>query len=197
MGNRQSPPCVQTGRMRAERGFTLMELTIALVLSTLVLALVGSLFVASLSAWRLGSDLREAQVQANTLVDVMARDIRSASQAPSVTIRPQFAVDEGETILSISSTGANRTAAGTDAAGAGDGPVWILYLQRPAHHDVVRQIVVPGPGGRVTPRDTRIVALGVEKVTVEPAGNGVLIEVEVRRGREVASSRVTAAPRNP
>ncbi len=180
------------GRVRAEHGFTLMELTIALVLSTIVLALVGSLFVASLSAWRRGSNLREAQIQASTVVDVMARDIRTASQAPSVTIRPQLNIPEGETILSIASAGPVGAPTGT-----GGEAVWILYLLVPERGEVVRQIVTPGPAGRVTPKDTRIVATGVQKVSVEQAGNGVTIEVEVRRGRETATGRATAAPMNP
>jgi prepilin-type N-terminal cleavage/methylation domain-containing protein len=175
-----------------QRGFTLMELTIALVLSAIVLALVGSLFVASLSAWRRGSDVRDAQVEAATIVDVMARDIRTASQAPSVTIHPQLNVEDGEPILSIAAAGP----AIPPAVAAGDA-VWILYLQRPDRHEVVREVVVPGDAGTVTVKDTRIVGTGVTKITVEQAGNGVTIEVEVARGRETAASRATAAPRNP
>ncbi len=178
--------------MRAERGFTLMELTIALVLTALVLALVGSLFVASLSAWRRGSHLREAQIQASTLVDVMARDIRTASQAPSVTIQPQLSVPEGETILSIASAGpAGAT------PGIGEDAVWILYVRLPERGEVVREIITPGPAGRVTVKDTRVVATGVDKIEVQQAGNGVTIAVEVRRGRETATSSATAAPMNP
>ncbi len=179
-------------RSHAERGFTLMELTIALVLSALVLALVGSLFVASLSTWRRGSNLRQAQIQANALVDVMARDIRTASQAPSVTIRPQLNIPEGETILSISSAGPVGA-----PGGAGGEAVWILYVRVPERGEVVREIVSPGPAGRVTVKDTRVVATGVDKIEVEQAGNGVTIAVEVRRGRETAASRATAAPMNP
>lgn len=173
---------------RTATGFTLMELVIALALSAIVLALVGSLFVASLSAWRRGSDVREAQVQAAGLVEVMARDIRNASQAPSVTIRPQLIVDDGAPILSIAEAAPST---------AGGEPLWILYLHRPDRHEVVREMVVPQPGGRVAVRDVRIVATGVEKIGVEQVANGVTVEVEVRRGRDVATSRATAAPRNP
>lgn len=175
---------------RFERGLTLIEIVIALTLGTIVLALVGSLFVASLSVWRRGSNLREAQVQAALLVEVMSRDIRNASQAPSVTIKPQLVVDEGEPILSIAAS----VSTGTPAGG---GATWILYVLRPERHDVIRQAVTPGAEGRVVPLDTRIVAFGVQRVDVEAVGNGVTIEVEVRWGREVARSRATAAPRNP
>ena len=168
-------------------GYSLMELAVAMALGAIVMTLVGSLFVASLSAWRRGSDLREAQGHAAALVETMARDIRNASQAPSVTIRPQIVTDDGDPILSI--------AAGPTATPGGS--AWILYLQRPDRHEVIRQTVVPGTNGRVIPRDSRVVATGVQRITVGQTGDGVTIEVEVLRGRDAATSRATAAPRNP
>jgi type IV pilus assembly protein PilW len=177
---------IMTNLRGSQRGLTLIEIVIAVTLGTIVLALIGSLFVASLAAWRRGSDVREAQVQASTLVDVMARDIRNASQAPSVTIKPQITLDEGEPILSIAATG----------AASQDAP-WIVYVRRPEQRDVVRYAAAPGSGGRIVVKDTRIVAFGVERVDVSQVANGVTIEVEVRRGREVAISRASAAPRNP
>ncbi len=176
-------------RFNSDRGFTLMEIVVALALAAIVMALVGSLFVASLSAWRRGSDVREAQVQAGLLVDVIARDIRNASQAPSVTIRPRLTVDEGEPILSV--------VLAAESGAPGDQAAWVLYLHLPDRREVLRQTVLPGPDGRVQARDSRVVATGVERITVEPAGAGVAIEVEIRRGRDVARNRATAAPRNP
>ena len=176
--------------MRAlpDRGFTLLELVIVLALSAIVMALVGSLLVASLSTWRRGQDLREAQAEAAGLVEVMARDIRNASQAASVTIRPQLPGQEGDPVLSI-------TAAGPPAQESSN--TWIFYMLLSERQEIIRQIVVPGPEGRTVLRDSRLVARGVESVNVEPVGIGVIIEVRVRRGRDVASSRATAAPRNP
>lgn len=168
-------------------GFTLMEIAVTLTLTAVVMALVGSLFVASLSTWRRGQDLREAQVQASTLVDVMARDVRNASQAPSVTVRPRLSVDDGEPILAIGSASATSEA----------GPQWILYVHRTARGDVVRQIVTPSPDGKVTPRESRVVATGVVRVTVDQTAGAVTVDAEVRRGRASATSRATSAPRNP
>jgi prepilin-type N-terminal cleavage/methylation domain-containing protein len=165
-------------------GLTLMEIAVTLALGAIVMLLVGSLFVASSRAWRRGSDVREAQVQANTLIEVMMRDIRSGSQAPSVMIRPPITIDEGEPLLSVVTT-------------ADAGPNWVLYVRYPDRREVVRQIVVPAGDGRVTVRDSRIVATGVEQVTVTPTGDGVTVEVEARRGRDVAFARGSAAPRNP
>jgi prepilin-type N-terminal cleavage/methylation domain-containing protein len=173
---------------RTRRGFTLMEIAITLALGVLVMGLVGSLFVASLSAWRRGSDLREAQVQAGTLVDVIARDVRGASQAPSVTIRPQVSTEDGDPLLSVYLTG--RLGAGTE-------PAWVLYLRQPDRQEVLRQTVEAGPGGSAVVRQSRVVATGVEEVRIEQTGGAVTIEVVVRRGRERATGRVTAAPQNP
>lgn len=172
---------------RRQRGLTLMEIAITLALGAVVMLLVGSLFLASSRAWRRGSDVREAQMQANTLVEVITRDIRSASQAPSVTIKPPVVLDEGEPLLSV------VAAAATPDAGS----AWVLYVRYPDRREVVRQIVVPAGDGRITVRDSRVVAFGVEQVTVTPAGDGVTVEVEARRGRDTAFARGSASPRNP
>jgi prepilin-type N-terminal cleavage/methylation domain-containing protein len=169
------------------RGFTLMELAVTVALGAVVIALVGSLFVASLSTWRRGQDLREAQVQASTLADVMARDVRNASQAPSVTARPPVEIDDGAALLAIASGPATSDAK----------PQWILYVHYPGRGVVVRQIVVAGDDGRTLPRESRVVATGVVRVVVEQVAAGVTIEVEARRGRASATSRAASAPRNP
>jgi prepilin-type N-terminal cleavage/methylation domain-containing protein len=170
--------------MTGQRGLTLTEIVVAMALGALVLLLVGSLFVASSRVWRRGTDLRDAQVQANTLVEVMTRDIRSGSQAPSVTIAPPIALEAGEPVLSL-------------VVAADTGAQWILFVWYPERREVVRQIVVPSGNGRVAVRDARLVATGVERVTVTPTGDGVTVEVETRRGRDVAFARGAAAPRNP
>lgn len=176
---------------RAQRGYTLMEIAVTLALAAVVVALVGSLFIFSLGAWRRGQELREAQVQASTLVDVVARDVRSASQAPSVTIRPQIDVDEGEPILAIAS------GAPADPGSPGDGQSWVVYVFRRDREDVLRQIVAQTSDGAVVPRSSRVVATGVVKINVDPVANGVTVIVEVKRGRARAQARTTAAPRNP
>ncbi|MDR7485181.1 MAG: prepilin-type N-terminal cleavage/methylation domain-containing protein [Armatimonadota bacterium] len=169
-------------------GYTLIELVIALALASIVMALIGSLFVASLSTWRRGTDLREAQGHATGLVEVMARDVRNASQAPSVTIRPRIAVPEGDPLLAITAG---------EATAAGGGSAWIVYVHNPERREILRLVVAFDPAGRAVPREVRLMATGVERVTLQEAGDGVTVEVAVRRGREVVTSRATAAPRNP
>ena len=173
-------------RRRTPQGFTLVEIAIALTLAGLVVAIVGSLFVASLSTWRRGQDLREAQTQASTLVDVIARDVRNASQAPSVLVHPSFSVGEGESVIAI-----------TSATTQGSGAAWILYAHVVDRHEALRHVVTTGGDGRVRVSQSRIVATGVWVMTAREAGGGVTVEVEVRRGLATAQARTTSAPRNP
>lgn len=170
-------------------GLTVLELVVALALASLVMALVGSLFVASLSVWRRGAQLREAHAHAGGLTDVMARDIRNASQAPSVLVRPPLDVPDGEPILAVT--------AGVGPA-ADQGPAWVVYVHDAQRREVRRLVVVVDPAGAPQTRESRLMATGVERVTVTGAdGGGVTVEVAVRRGKDLATSRTTAAPRNP
>jgi prepilin-type N-terminal cleavage/methylation domain-containing protein len=173
-------------RPGGQRGLTLVELTIALALSALVMGLAGSLLVVSLSAWRRGADLREAQSQASTLVEVIARDVRSGSQAPAVSVAPQVDLVDGEPLLSVATVHPSPGGAG-----------WIVYVRRPDRGEVVRHLLVIGRGGRPVSDDARVVATGVERIEVRPVGAGISVEAQVRRGRDVAVSRATASPRNP
>lgn len=167
-------------------GFTLIELVIALTLASLVVAIVGSLFVASLSTWRRGQELRDAQTQASTLADLIARDVRNASQAPSVLIHPAFSVGEGESIIAI-----------TSATAPGPGVEWILYTHVADRREVWRHVVTTGGDGRVQVNQSRVVATGVSVITAREAAGGVTVAVEVRRGLATAQARTTSAPRNP
>ncbi len=170
-----------------QRGLSLIELLLALSLATLVLSLLGSVFIASLSAQRRGADLRDAQDHAAALVDLIARDVRSTLQATSVRIRPPFVLEEGEAFLSVLTPGSPL----------GADPAWILYVFLPSRNELLQQVVVPNPGGRVTVEQSRVVGIGVVRVAIEQAANGATIEVEVQRGREIGVARATAAPRNP
>lgn len=163
-----------------------MEIAIALALAGMVVLVIGALFIGSLNAWRRGQDLREAQAMAGTLVDTVARDIRGASQAPNVVIRPQIPLVEGEALLAV---------AASPAVGKG-GSGWVVFSHVPQRRQVVRHIIET-VDGRLVPTQSRLVASGVTRVTVEPASGGVMIEAEVRWGRAIGTARVTAAPRNP
>jgi len=176
--------------MRPERhhGLTLIEIMVALALGSVVVTLVGSLFVASLSAQRRGVNLRDAQDHARGLVDLIARDVRSAGRTAGVRVGPRFALDQGEPLLSfLSETPAPyRT-----------GPAWIAYVFLPERGEVLQQVVAPDSRGGVTVEDSRVVATGVVRVVVEQVANGVSVEAEVRRGHETAEARTVATPRNP
>lgn len=103
---------------RRDTGYTLIELLVALALSAIIAAVVGSLFVGSLSAWRRGRDVREVQIQAVGLVDLMARDVRNSIRAPGVISRPGHSEGDGEPILLLSAKAQSTP---------GPGQQWILY----------------------------------------------------------------------
>jgi type II secretory pathway pseudopilin PulG len=172
---------------RSRCGFSLVEIAIAAALVGLVMLLVGSLLVGSLNAWRRGQDLREAQAMASVLVDAVARDIRGASQAPNVVIRPLLPLEEGEPLLMV--------AAPPQTSDRG-GSTWILFAHVPQRQEVIRH-VVETRDGRSLFTQARVVASGVTRITVEPIVGGVTIDVEVRRGGAIGQARATAAPRNP
>jgi prepilin-type N-terminal cleavage/methylation domain-containing protein len=171
-----------TGR----RGFSLIEIVIALAVGAILMALVGSVFVSSLGAWRHGQNLREAQAHAATLVDVMTRDVRAASQTPSVRVHPPIDLPEGVPLLALSLP-----------AAAHGGPAWIVYVLFPDRLEVQRQVVAFSPEGAAVVRESRSVGFGVARLSVEQVADGVTIEAEVKRDRAVGHSRTTAAPRNP
>lgn len=174
---------------RGRGGVTLLEIMIALAIGAILMALVGSLFVASLSLWRRGSDMREAQAHAGILVESIARDVRDTSQAQGVSVGagvPARAGLDGEALLMVASGAAEEGA-----------PAWILYSLAREEGLAVRTVLAREPDGALRARSSRTVATGVVRIEVSRAGQGIVVEAEVRRGKETASARATAAPRNP
>src|SRR5690554_2286947 len=66
-------------------GFTLVELLIALVLGLLLVAGVGSVFLANQNAYRTNVALGAVQESARTSFEFLAREIRSAGANPCGT----------------------------------------------------------------------------------------------------------------
>ncbi len=65
-----------------EEGFTLVELMIALVLGLLVVAGVGSVFIANKDAYRTNEALSQVQDASRTAFEFLARDVREAGSNP-------------------------------------------------------------------------------------------------------------------
>lgn len=187
-----------------------------LAVGSLVALLAGSLFVGSLNLWRRGSEIREAESQAAVIVDTMARDVRRASQASSVLVRPTFSAGDAEPLLAVAdrqdtATGEPGSDGGAEGSGGGDATArtgaWILYVFDGERREIRRLRLVPvgadqkqttGGADQMEKTNERVVGLGVVSATVTSQGSGgVLIEVEVRSGRATARHRATAAPRNP
>jgi len=76
-------------------GFTLVELMIALVLGLLVIAGVGSVFLANQNAYRTNVALGEAQESARISFEFLARDIRSAGANPCGTANVESVLNSG------------------------------------------------------------------------------------------------------
>ena len=176
--------------MRTERGYTLLEITISLALASVVMGLIGSLFVVSFTAWQRGRDVREVQVQSAAIVDLVARDVRASSQAAGITLRPDLPVDSGIVLVAISRRLSDELEGGEDSP-------WILYVFDEQRQELHRLLAGLGAQGEVDVHTSRVVGLGVRRISIEDAEAGVAIEVEVRRGRAASRMRGAARPQNP
>lgn len=122
-------------------GFTLVELMIALVLGLLVIAGVGSVFLANKDAYRTNEALSQTQDAARTAFEFLARDIREAGSNPcgseglQSTLSgsdqcggsnslpdwvdafdvPVFGTDDTSTISGLPGSGAGAPLSGSDA----------------------------------------------------------------------------------
>lgn len=74
-----------SSQLRTGAGFTLVELMIALILGLLVVAGVGSVFLANQTAYRSNVALGEMQDSARTSFEFLAREIRAAGANPCGT----------------------------------------------------------------------------------------------------------------
>lgn len=72
-------PCAPRGlRLRAPRGFTLVELMVAMLLGLIVIAGVISVFLANQQVYRTNSALNDVQNETRAAFELMSRDIRGA-----------------------------------------------------------------------------------------------------------------------
>ncbi len=78
-----------------QRGFTLVELMIALVLGLLVIAGVGSVFIANKDAYRTNEALSQVQDASRTSFEFLARDIREAGSNPCGAASVESILDSG------------------------------------------------------------------------------------------------------
>lgn len=82
-------------QLRAAGGFTLVELMISLVLGLLVVAGVGSVFLANQNAYRSNVALGEVQEGARTSFEFLAREIRAAGANPCGTSNVSSVLEAG------------------------------------------------------------------------------------------------------
>ncbi|MDY6929780.1 MAG: prepilin-type N-terminal cleavage/methylation domain-containing protein [Pseudomonadota bacterium] len=109
---------------RVADGFTLVELMIALALGLLVVAGVGSVFLANQNAYRTNVALGEVQESARTSFEFLARDIRSAGANPCGTASVASVLNSGGDQMLYSSgniEGWNDATTVADLPGSGPG----------------------------------------------------------------------------
>ncbi|MCL7751030.1 PilW family protein [Guyparkeria hydrothermalis] len=88
--------CGRSARSGAcQGGFTLVELMIALVLGLLVVAGVGSVFIANKDAYRTNEALSQVQDASRTAFEFLARDVREAGSNACGTVRVESVLESG------------------------------------------------------------------------------------------------------
>ena len=174
-------------RARDPRGYSLLEIMIALGLGVIIVGVLGAVFLFSFQAWQRGADLREVQIQAAMIVDAVARDLRAAGRGPGVAIAPPVTVTLGRPLVAVTTPGAGE-------AGAA---LWILYALDEPGGDLYRLLVLLTAPDATEIRSTRRVGRGVRRMEIVPAHSGYTVDVAVARGRAVASLRRTAGAQNP
>lgn len=75
-------PARFVGRARPQRGLTLVELMVAMVLGLLILGGVVSIFLSNRQAFRTSEQLARIQENARTAFELMSRSIREAGAVP-------------------------------------------------------------------------------------------------------------------
>ncbi len=80
-------------------GFTLVELMISMVLGLLVIAGVGSVFLANKDAYRTNEALSQVQDAARTSFEFLAREARQAGSSPCGTNNIQSVLNDGDSML--------------------------------------------------------------------------------------------------
>ena len=169
----------------------MIEIVIALALGTIVTGLVLSLFVVSFATWRRGSDIRQAQVQAAGIVDLISRDVRAGSQIAG-SVRPALEVESGVVVLAL-----RRTSLKEPGSGGDEDLPWVLYVFDQERQELRRALAAFTRDDRLEVHESGIVGTGVRRVAITNLNAGITIDVEVRRGRSSARMRGAAAPQNP
>ena len=80
-------------------GFTLIELMISMVLGLLLIAGVGSVFLANKDAYRTNEAMSQVQDAARTSFELLAREVRQAGANPCAASRLQSVLNDGDPML--------------------------------------------------------------------------------------------------
>src|SRR6266850_2074358 len=83
---------VNLKRRKSDTGFTLIEMTIAVLLFALVIGSIYSIYVRGEKSQQLGLELAEANQNARSGVDLIARELRSAGYGVNPATQPAIVV---------------------------------------------------------------------------------------------------------
>jgi prepilin-type N-terminal cleavage/methylation domain-containing protein len=188
---------------RCVRGFTLIELAVAMGVSAILAMLVFGVTTFSITFTRRGAaDLETAQL-ARIALSTMVQELREAhAGAHAVAIWPEAADASGDTSLpALAFISARQEVAGRPFAIDGsDSPVWqtaVYYVHDPAN-GFLRRITRPWDGRFAMPSlaDGRVVARGVRSMTIGRQEGLITIALVVHTGRREHTLQTAVHLRN-
>lgn len=187
------------GFRRAERGFTIMELVIALTIAGLVGSLLFAVWTFTLSFTRRGGGEVEAQQFGRIAMATMVRELREAlADTGAVAI---WSIADGAEVDAIGFVSARQDVSGrpfnTDADG---NPSWrtAVYYVHDRSSGVLRRLAQPWEGALAMPptNEGRVVTRGAREVHFARQGDLVTITLRVAAGRREITLETAVLPRN-
>src|SRR6185503_3789460 len=96
-------------RVQRQAGFTLVEMMVALVLFTVVIGSIYSIYVRGEKSQQVGIELAEATQNARSGVDLIARELRSAGYGVNPAVQPAIVVGSQYRVTFALDLNGNRT----------------------------------------------------------------------------------------
>ncbi len=184
---------------RSERGYSLIELAVAMGVFGIIGTLVGAVLVSTISFTRRGAAETETQQLARLALSQMSQELRETRGAlEAVTIWPAASDEPFEAIGFMS---AREEAAGRPFGTDNDGsPTWrtAVYYIFDRGRGELRRSARPWDGVlAVPPTDMgRVVARGVKDVSISRVQDVVRITLDVMAGRGTVRFDTAIFPRN-
>lgn len=183
---------------KVERGYSLIEVAVAIGIFGIVGAVVGAILVSTTTFTRRGTTQVETQQMGRLALSHLAQELREApDEAEGIVIWPA----NGGPFYAIGFVSAREEAAGrpfgTDSAGA---PIWrtAVYYMLDRGRGELRRIAQPWDHRLAVPASEVgvVVARGVRDIGVTREGDIVRITMDVTVGQGTARLETSVYPRN-